>query len=563
MKTSRPILLTVLAAGLLGVLSLGGSAYAQQLIFGTQSSFAVAPGVANTYGNDIAALAHTAAGAVPDVVVNDPAWHQNGGSSGGLNWGQILFFPFNSAALTPPTKTSPGSARTDYFGWDLLSVGDINGDGFIDVAAGAPQVGSGPGYFRVISGNPAVLPPADILYQVNGPATGGGFYGAALDTIDVGFGPDILVGGIGVAEVRDDLTGALLAGPVTLPGNPVRSLKSFTERFSISTVGDVTGDGRDDFAVGDSGTDTVFVLDGNPAAFGNLLGTVSGVPGSRFGYSVAGAGDLDGDGLADFLVGAPADNGNTGTVFLVSGATLGPIAQVVGIGPNQFFGYSVDGNFDLDGDGSPESIVGAPGDVFAGVAGRARTFTGILTPFYNPTLTPAAPAGLSGPLYGANVAGLGDLDGNGFSEYAVSLPLDRTVAAGTGHTFVYAGGPIGRTIPIGAGCGTAPLPTLILGGTFFIGGAVTPIVIDPSNPNAPGAVFVGAPGFTAPCFDFLAGATPLSFVLDASGFVVLAPVGIPLNPGLIGSRVRFQAAVLPASGGFNVSNSLELLVGLR
>ncbi|MEM7355064.1 MAG: hypothetical protein AAF657_29920, partial [Acidobacteriota bacterium] len=190
-----------------------GALQAQQLIVGTQSAFAIAPAVANTFGNDVEALGNTQ-GATPIVAVNDAAYHSNGGVNNGLNRGQALFFNYNSAAFSAPLKTSVGSARTDYLGWDMEPVGDVDGDGWDDLAVGAPQVGSGPGYVRVISGNPAVLPPFDIIYQVTG-AAANGFFGGGLDRINIGLGGrDLLVAGIGTVEVRDELSGVLLAGPV-------------------------------------------------------------------------------------------------------------------------------------------------------------------------------------------------------------------------------------------------------------------------------------------------------------------------------------------------------------
>jgi len=565
MKDLRPLILTL---ALIAVSA--GALPAQQFIFGTQSAFATPPAVANTFGNDVAALATPT---TATVVVSDAALHANGGSATQLNFGQASFFAYNSAAFTAPFKISRGSALTDYFSWDMVALGDVDGDGWEDVAIGAPQVGSGPGYVRAISGNPALLPPADVIYQVNG-SLANGFFGGALDRIDIGLGGrDLLVAGIGTVEVRDDLTGGLLRGPITLPPtvSVVRSLKYFTERFSVRTIGDVNADTFEDFAVGNPSGDQVLVMSGNPFAFGATLATINApVAGSLFGYSTAPMGDLDGDGRAEFLIGAPGENGNRGTVYLYDGATFAAISQFSGVNPNEFFGYSVDGGFDLDADGVANAIAGAPGDVFAGVAGYARTFTGLapsgiraLTPFYLPTATPAPPPGLSGPVYGTNVAGLGDLNGDSFSEYAVGLPQDSAAAGGTGHNFVYAGGPLAATIAIGPGCsfdGTPP-PGLFLLGAPFIGGTITPVVIDTFHPTTAGALFLGTAGTTPPCFDLVGATTVSNFVL-AGGIAFLPPVPVPLNPGLLGARFRFQAAVL-VPGGFNVSNSLEVLIGLQ
>ncbi len=556
-----------LAFVVLALWSLGaGALSAQQFVIGTQSVFATPPGVANTFGNDIAVLNNTV-GAPAIVAVNDAAWHQNGGAAAGLNWGQALFYNFNSAPLTAPLKTSPGSARTDFMAWDMESVGDVDGDGWDDLAVGAPQVGAGTGYVRVISGNPAVMSPFDVIYQVGG-AAGSSFFGGGLDRINIGLGGrDLLVASIGSVEVRDELSGALLAGPVNLPAgfSIVRSLKYFTERFSVRTIGDVNFDLLDDFAVGSAGSDQVLILDGNPATFGATIATInSPVANSLFGYAIAPMGDLTGDGAAEFLIGAPGDSGNQGMVYLFDGATFTVLGQFSGNNPNEFFGFSADGNFDLNADGTTDAIVGAPGDVFTAVGGYAQTLSGIaLSPLYGATTTPAAPPGLAGPVYGTNVAGVGDLNGDSFPDYAVGLPQDSAAVGGTGHNFVYVGGPLASVTAIGNGCSSdgTPPPTLILGGSPAIGSSITPVVIDTFHPTTAGALFIGTPGTLPPCFDLTNAVTAANFNL-AGGIAFLPPIPVPASPALLGAVFRFQAAVL-VPGGFNVSNSFEVVVGLQ
>ncbi len=545
-----------------------GGLQAQQFITGTQSAFAVAPARSITYGLDIVALSNTV-GATPGIVVSDAGFHFNGTVASGLNHGQLSFSSFNSAAGAAPLKTQGGGTLIDYLGWDMENIGDIDGDGFDDVAAGAPRVGNGPGYVRAISGNPAVLPPFDVIYQVNG-TVANGWFGGGLDRLDIGLGgQDLLVAGIGTVEVRDEATGALLVGPVNLPAgiSIIRSLKYFTERFSIRTIGDISGNALPDFAVGSPGSDQVVIMEGGTApTFGRVIAIINGpVAGGLFGYSIAPMGDLNGDGLPEFLVGAPGENGNQGTVYLYDGLTLGVISQVSGNNPNEYFGYSVDGNFDLDADGTTDAIVGAPGDVFAPVAGYAQTLSGTaLTPLYGATTTPAAPPGLSGPVYGTNVAGLGDLNGDGWPEYSVSLPLDFAAAGGTGQNFVYVGGPLASITAIGPGCvsdGTPP-PLLILGGSGAIGTSLSPVVIDTFHPTAAGALFLGAPGTTPPCFDMTAPIVTASSFTLAGGIAFLPTISVPASPALFGARFRFQAAVL-VPGGFNVSNSFEVVIGLQ
>ncbi|RMH01219.1 MAG: hypothetical protein D6702_11925, partial [Planctomycetota bacterium] len=194
---------------------------------------------------------------------------------------------------------------------------------------------------------------------------------------------------------------------------------------ALAAVGDWNRDGIPDWAAGapygaaDDGTNGGYVLV-HSGRNGDVIRRIGG-GGGEFGAALAGAGDVDRDGLPDLLVGAPRADGDapaSGRAEVRSGADGSLLLEFRGGAPWTRFGAAVAGIGDADGDGVPDLLVGAPGDSRAGrEAGAVTLFSGadgrVLVDLLGP-----------GPLarFGAAVCGLGDVDADGRDDFAVGAP---------------------------------------------------------------------------------------------------------------------------------------------
>lgn len=340
------------------------------------------------------------------------------------------------AVLYTCTGDNPG----DHFGAAIAGTGDVNGDGHPDFAVGANQyidwLTSGLGYVRVFSGKDGTE-----LFTVAGEQPGDMFGSAVAGVGDVdGDGAaDVFAGALwsdqgapnaGKAYVFSGKTAELL---FSTAGGAYLDYVG----HAAAGLGDVDGDGRADFAIGCMGVDPMGVVRVYSGATRGLLYELAGDPVNfpeDFGWSVAAAGDWNQDGIGDLAIGAPGEGfpGFAGRAVVVSGADGVLIHQFAAKPGDESFGFSVAGAGDVDGDGFADLAIGSPlSDGVAVDGGRAYVYSG---------KTFAKLLQVSGDDFGdavgGSIAGCGDVNQDGLAEIVAGAWGEDLVGADAGAAYV-------------------------------------------------------------------------------------------------------------------------------
>lgn len=359
-----------------------------------------------------------------------------------------------NGVLSDARRTLDAPDRDAQFGFSISAAGDLNGDGFGDLAVGAPgYLGNTGRVYVYLGGSTGFRELPEI--NLDGPDGPDGYFGVAVTGggdfnrdgfADLAVGANRAGGGGRVHVYYGSVNGP--------PSRPSLTLQGPTEmgaRFgnALAHLGDFDGDGDSDLAVGADGFGSfagrVYVYRGGPSGLGATAQTLDRAQGGQFGIAVAGVGDVNGDGLPDLAAGATTIDAGRGQLLVyhatrtgfssaASAEIQGPDAQMAD------FGGAVSAAGDIDGDGFGDLITSAA---------RLDDFTGRAYVYRGGAMGVVASAPQRLDLmnamrgyFGGAVVGGRDFNNDGFGDLAVSAERSSTF---TGTVVTYRGGASGVT----------------------------------------------------------------------------------------------------------------------
>lgn len=449
------------------------------------------------FGSDVAVIGDVDQDGIQDLAVGSYLYDSGSGATG------AVFILFRNAdgtvrshvLISEKAGGLPGGSIPigSQFGTSVTGIGDFDKDGVPDIAVGAPQQTT-IGVLHVLFLNPdgTVKASQQITENVggfDGSFASGMRFGAAVDLLgDINLDgvPDLVVG----APVEGSGSAYILLMKTNHDGTVLKWLQlnedtGLPDLFgtAVTGIGDVNGDGMLDLAVGavrdttrgssvqiyslntDGKPQSSTLFDGTESIFGGVVARAS-----RFGTALAGGVDFNQDGIADLVVGAYGDDGApvgtrpfAGAAYIVHmGRDMLPVSMIkfnaatqpslAGLDSSDNFGFGVAVSTDLNGDGYPDIIGGAPQDDDGGSNRGAIwelylqqnkalpcTINGSHVQAGTLTSPPASAEIMDSPVtkiassqhpdlginlnnseeFGSAVTGIGDINGDGYNDIAI------------------------------------------------------------------------------------------------------------------------------------------------
>ena len=382
---------------------------------------------------------------------------------GESNEGGAFVFHGSSIGLsTFPNWISTGNQLGINFGIEVSTAGDVNGDGYSDVIIGAHLFTNGESQegraFAFLGSASGLTDSADWTAESNqSNSEFGRDVSTAGDVNGDGYS-DVIVGANRfVNDLTEEGRAYVYYGSADGLSDSANWITEGNQSYarygtSVSSAGDVNGDGYSDLIVGaplytngQTYEGRAFVYLGSNTGLENTASWTAECNSeySNFGYSVSSAGDFNGDGYSDVIVGASSQDGiqeNEGKAYLYKGTSTGLLPNHVwvtaGNGSQQYFGTSVSSAGDVNGDGYSDLIVGAPG--YLNNSGRAYLYFGssflpdYLANWYSES-------NQTDSYYGGSVSSAGDINGDGYSDVIIGAFRYGNNESDEGKVFVYYG----------------------------------------------------------------------------------------------------------------------------